>query len=302
MRLPDFEAWSIFATVVEHKSFTGAAVALGVSKATISKAVTRLESQVGTPLFHRTSRRLALTEGGSKLVDHARRILAEGEAAEEAARDDAAEPVGLVRLAAPMSFGLSHVAPAIADFLQTYPGISVEIHLSDARVDLIGDGFDIALRVGALPDSSLRARRLCPVRVMVVASPTYLAAHGIPTHPAQLGEHKCVRYSLSSKPEIWNFSNSTGEQVTVQVQGQLSVNNGDAMLPSLCAGLGVGQLPDFICLPHVESGRLVELLANWATPPSALHILTPPGRVRPKRVTALIEFLAESLSAGEIAR
>lgn len=293
MRLPDFEAWSIFATVVENKSFTGAAVALGLSKATVSKAVTRLETQVGAPLFHRTSRRMALTESGSKLLDHARRILAEGEAAEEAAREDASEPVGLVRLAAPMSFGLSHVAPAIADFLQGYPGISVDLHLSDTRVDLIGEGFDIALRVGALPDSSLRARRLCPVRIMVITSPNYLAKHGTPTHPAQLGEHSCVRYSLSAKPENWNFSSPSGEQVTVQIAGQLSVNNGDAMLPSLCAGLGIGQLPDFIVKSHIDSGRLVEILANWATPPSALHLLTPPGRIRPKRVMALIDFLAE---------
>ncbi len=296
MTLPDFEAWSIFACVVEHKSFTGAAAALGLSKATVSKAVTRLETQVGAPLFHRTSRRLALTESGSKLVEHARRILAEGEAAEEAAREDASEPVGLVRLATPMSFGLSHVAPAIADFLKAYPGISVDVHLSDSKVDLIGEGFDIALRVGVLPDSSLRARRLCPVRVMVIASPAYLAEHGTPTHPAQLGEHKCLRYSLSAKPENWKFSSSTGEQVTIQIAGQLSVNNGDAMLPSLCAGLGIGQLPDFICRPHIESGRLVEILENWTTPASALHLLTPPGRLRPRRVTALIEYLVERLS------
>lgn len=293
MRLPDFEAWSIFATVVKNKSFTGAATELGMSKATVSKAVTRLEMQVGAPLFHRTSRRLALTESGSKLVDHARRILAEGEAAQEAAREDASEPVGLVRLAAPMSFGLSHVAPAIADFLLAYPGISVDIHLSDAKVDLIGDNFDIALRVGALPDSSLRARRLCPVRMMVVTSPGYVARHGMPTHPAQLGEHSCIRYSLSAKPENWSFSSAQGENVMVQITGQLSVNNGDAMLPSLCAGLGIGQLPDFIVMPHIESGNLVEILSDWASPPSALHLLMPPGQIRSRRVTALIDFLAE---------
>ncbi|MGB5078522.1 MAG: LysR family transcriptional regulator [Sphingorhabdus sp.] len=295
MRLPDFEAWGIFACVVEQKSFTGAASMLGLSKATISKAVTRLESQLGAPLFHRTSRRLALTESGSKLLEHARRILAEGEAAEEAAREDAVEPVGLVRLAAPMSFGLSHVAPAIADFLSIYPGISVDLHLSDARVDLIGEGFDIALRVGALPDSSLRARRLCPVRLMVIASPAYLETHGTPSHPAQLAEHKCIRYSLSARPETWTFTNSSQQQVSVQVAGQLSVNNGDAMIATLCGGLGIGQLPDFLCMPHVESGRLVEILADWASPPSALHLLTPPGRIRPLRVTALIEFLVQRL-------
>jgi len=160
MRLPDFEAWSIFACVVEHKSFTAAAQALGLSKATVSKAVTRLEIQVGAPLFHRTSRRLALTESGAKLVEHAKAILAEGQAAEEAARDEASEPAGLVRLAVPMSFGLRHVGPVVAEFLCRYRDISVDMHLSDAKVDLIGEGFDIGLRIASLPDSSLRAGTL----------------------------------------------------------------------------------------------------------------------------------------------
>ena len=152
MKLPDFEAWSIFACVVEHKSFTSAAQALGLSKATISKAVTRLERQVGAPLFHRTSRRLSLTDSGHKLLEHAKAILSEAVVAE------ASEPVGLVRLAVPMSFGLKHVGPVIADFLCAYRGIGIDVHLSDAKVDLIAEGFDIGLRIASLPDSSLRAR------------------------------------------------------------------------------------------------------------------------------------------------
>ena len=205
MRLPDFEAWSIFACVVEHKSFTGAADALGLSKATVSKAVTRLETQVGAPLFHRTSRRLALTDSGTKLVEHAKSILAEGQAAEEAARDEASEPVGLVRLAVPMSFGLSNVGRVVADFLCAYRGVSIDMHLSDAKVDLIGEGFDIGLRIAALPDSSLRARKLRDVKTYIVAAPSYLDFKGAPRHPAELGEHECLRYSLLPTPELWRF-------------------------------------------------------------------------------------------------
>jgi DNA-binding transcriptional LysR family regulator len=246
MRLPDFEAWSIFACVVEQKSFTSAANALGLSKATISKAVTRLELQVGAPLFHRTSRRLSLTESGAKLVEHARAILAEGQAAEEAARDEASEPVGLVRLAAPMSFGLRHVGPVVAEFLCDYRGISIDMHLSDAKVDLIGEGFDIGLRIASLPDSSLRTRKLRDVKTHIVAAPSYLGRMGAPRHPAELGEHECLRYSLLTTPELWRFTNQKGEEAAVRPHGRLRANNSDVMLYSLRSGHGIAVVPDFI--------------------------------------------------------
>ncbi len=296
MRLPDFEAWSIFACVVEHKSFTGAAIALGISKATISKAITRLEVQIGAPLFHRTSRRLSLTESGAKLVEHAKQILAQGQAAEEAARDEATEPVGLVRLAAPMSYGLSHVAQVVAEFLCEYRGIGVDLHLSDARVDLIGEGFDIGLRIASLPDSSLRARKLRDVKTHIVAAPSYLERAGTPRHPVELGEHECLLYSLLTTPEHWRFSNGKGEEATVRPHGRLRVNNGDAMLQSLRSGHGIALLPDFIIDADLASGTVVPILTDWTTQAAALHLVTPPGTIRPKRVTALIEYLAERLA------
>ncbi len=295
MRLPDFEAWSIFACVVEHKSFTGAANALGLSKATISKAVTRLEIQVGAPLFHRTSRRLSLTESGAKLVEHARAILAEGQAAEEAARDEASEPIGLVRLAAPMSFGLSHVGPLIADFLCQYRGISIDMHLSDAKVDMIGEGFDIGLRIASLPDSSLRARKLRDVKTHIVAAPSYLDRMGIPRHPAELGKHECLLYSLLTTPELWRFTNAKGEEAAVRPHGRLRANNSDVMLYSLRLGHGIAVVPDFIIDADLESGAVVPILQEWRPQPVALHLVTPPGMIRPARVTALIDYLVERL-------
>ena len=295
MRLPDFEAWSIFACVVEHKSFTGAAAALGLSKATISKAVTRLEAQVGAPLFHRTSRRLALTESGAKLVENARAILAEGQAAEEAARDEAFEPIGLVRLAVPMSFGLSHVGPVVAEFLCEYRGISIDMHLSDAKVDLIGEGFDIGLRIASLPDSSLRARKLRDVQTYIVAAPSYVERMGTPRHPAELGEHECLRYSLIATPDLWRFSNDKGEEAAVRPHGRLSANNSDVMLNSLRAGHGIAVVPDFIIDADLASGAVVSILDDWRPQRVALHLVTPPGMIRPARVTALIEFLAARL-------
>lgn len=295
MRLPDFEAWSIFACVVEHKSFTGAASTLGLSKATISKAVTRLETQVGAPLFHRTSRRLSLTESGAKLVEHARAILAEGQAAEEAARDEASEPVGLVRLAVPMSFGLSHVGPVVAEFLCEYRGVSIDMHLSDAKVDLIGEGFDIGLRIASLPDSSLRSRKLRDIKTHIVAAPSYLERMGTPRHPAELGEHECLRYSLLTTPELWRFNNAKGEEAAVRPQGRLRANNSDVMLYSLRSGHGIAVVPDFIIDADLASGAVVPILQDWRPQPVALHLVTPPGMIRPARVTALIEYLVERL-------
>lgn len=295
MKLPDFEAWSIFACVVEQRSFTAAAQTLGLSKATISKAITRLENQIGTPLFHRTSRRVSLTESGTKLVPHARAILNEGQSAEEAARDEASEPVGLVRLAVPMSFGLKILGPVIADFLCAFGGISIDLHLSDAKVDLIGEGFDIGLRVGALPDSSLRARKLRDVRNFIVAAPGYLERRGMPRHAAELGEHDCLRYSLLTAPDIWRFTNPNGEEVSVRPNGRLRANNADAMLQSLRSGLGIAVAPDFIVEDDLANGSIVAILQDWQPRPLALHLVTPPGTVRPQRVTALIEYLVMRL-------
>lgn len=289
MRLPDLEAWAMFASVVEHRSFSGAADAIGVSKATVSKAITRLEAHLGQSLFHRNSRRLVLTESGKELAEHAAGILAGGIAAEEAANNAATAPTGLVRVTAPMTLGLLHLAPALAEFLADHPGIEVDLNLTDSRVDIVAEGIDIALRIADLPDSSLKARRLGPIRAHVVASPGYLAKHGRPTHPAQLGEHPCIGYSNIQGP--WRFFGPDGAEAAVRPSGPLRTNSGDSMLPALRAGLGIGILPDFIVDPDLASGALEAILTDWWGPPIALHLLTPPGGLRPARVEALIEFL-----------
>ncbi|TCP34850.1 LysR family transcriptional regulator [Sphingomonas sp. BK235] len=293
MRLPDLEAWAIFAAVAEHRSFSAAAQAIGLSKATVSKGVSRLEAQLQLSLFHRTSRRLALTEAGRPLADHAARIVAEAQAAEEAARDGAAAPTGRVRLAAPMSFGLKHVAPVVADFLAAHPGIEIELHLADSRVDIVAEGFDVALRIADLPDSSLRARRLCTITAHLVAAPAYLAAHGTPTHPSQLADHRLLSYTNISGP--WRFRARDGGEVSVKAQGPLAANSGDALVPTLEAGLGIARLPGFIVGAGIAAGRVVEIMPDWAPAPIGLHLLTPPSALRPARVEALIAFLSERL-------
>ena len=292
-RLPDLEAWAIFASVAEHRSFSGAAAAIGLSKATVSKAITRLEAHIGQSLFHRTSRRLTLSESGKHLAERAARILAEAQAAEEAALDAASLPAGMIRVAAPMSLGLLAVAPAITAFLAEYPGIEIDLHLSDARVDIVAEGFDIALRIATLADSSLRARKLADVPMRVVAAPGYIAAHGLPTHPSQLSEHRCLVYTNSNGP--WQFIGPDGTEVSIRPRGSFSTNSGDAMLPALRAGLGIAVLPEFLVSTDLAKGALTAILADWTLSGGALHLMTPPGGLRPARVEALITFLSHQL-------
>lgn len=294
-RLPDLEGLAIFARVVELRSFAAAAEDLKLSKATVSKAVTRLENNLGARLFNRSSRRLALTDAGKALAERAARLLHDAEQLEAEAMEGAAAPRGLVRLAAPMSFGLIELGPILPDFLAAYPQVSLDLHLSDATVDLIGEGFDMALRIAALPDSALIARRLCPVKRLLVAAPAYLDRGGRPTHPAHLADHACLGYANLPSPETWRFVNPAGEEASVRATGPLRANNADVMMPALLAGAGLAVAPDFIVREALADGRLEVAMPGWAMPPIALHLVMPPGGPRPKRVEALAEFLAARL-------
>ena len=298
MRLPDFEAWAVFAKVAETGSFSAAAVDLGLSKGTVSKAVGRLETRIGARLFHRSSRKLALTEAGLAAREGAARILVEGEAAEARASADAAEPRGLVRLAAPMSFGVMHVAPLLPEFLARHPNVAVDLHLSDATVDLVGLGFDIGLRIAALPDSALKARRLCEVRRSVVGAPSYLAERGRPAHPDELLDHACLGYAYLPSADRWRFTHPDGRAAVVAPGACLRANNAEALMPALRAGLGLALQPDFMIHADLAVGRLERVLTGWEAPPIALHLVMPPGEPRPARVTALIDFLARRLSSA----
>jgi DNA-binding transcriptional LysR family regulator len=295
-RLPDLEGLAIFARVADLGSFAKAAGDLKLSKPTVSKAISRLEARLNVPLLHRTSRQLRLTENGKAVLERARRILAEGAAAEAEASAQSENPTGIVRMTAPMSFGLAELAPLLPEFLEAYPEVRLDLHLGDAREDLIARGYDLAVRIAALEDSSLRARRISGVETPIVAAPAYLDRAGRPKHPIDLERHQGILYSNSPTPAVWRlFHESQGEWV-VNVPARLQTNNADVIMPALLAGVGLAIQPRFAVWRELESGSLEEVLPDWRPAPIGLYLVMPPSTLRPLAVTVLIDFLAERLA------
>ena len=296
-RLPDFEGLAMFAKVAEERSFAAAARTMGVSVATVSRAVTRLEERLGGRLFNRTSRRLALTDYGHTLAERASKIFADAEEAEDFAREASSRPRGLVKLAAPLSFGARWVAPLLPEFFRRYPDIAIDLHLTDAQTDLIGDGFDAALRIAVLENSSLVARLIAPVRRFVVASPTYLARYGRPQHPYDLVAHQCLTYTKRSKHDVWRFAHrNTGEECAITPTGPLRGTSAEALLPTVLEGLAITELPEFIAAQYFPDAQLEPILADWRLPEGGFYLVTPTARARPAKVSALADFLIAGLA------
>ncbi len=287
----------MFAKVAEERSFAAAAGTMSVSVATVSRAVARLEERLGGRLFNRTSRRLALTDYGRSLAERASKILADAVEAEDIAREASSRPRGLVKLAAPLSFGARWVAPMLPRFFRRYPDIAVDLHLSDAHTDLIADGFDAALRIAVLEDSSLVARLIAPVRRFLVASPAYIARHGRPERPHDLIAHQCLSYANRAKRDIWRFTHwKTGEQCPIAPTGPLRGTSAEALLPTVLEGLAITELPEFIATEYLGDGRLESVLTDWRLPEGGLYFVTPTARARPAKVSALADFVIAELT------
>lgn len=300
--LPDLEAWAIFAKVAETGSFARTAEELSLSQGTVSKAITRLEARVKSMLFHRTSRSMSLTDSGMIALDYANRILEEGTAVEAELTEQAANVRGPVRVTVPMSFGLSHVAPALPGFMTKFPEVALDIDFSDALVDLVQGRFDLAIRISNLSDSSLLARRLCTVRILLVGSPGYFRQYGKPKHPRDLAGHRALQYAYSPSGTNWRFTHPRQGEFTQVMQAPLRVNNAEALEPALHAGLGLALQPEFLAWQHIESGKLDVALEDWQIEPIALHLVTPPGRRRPARVQALIDYFCDHFTKKPWAR
>ena len=296
-RLPDFEAWAVFAKVAELGSFSRAADELGLSKPTVSKAVGRLETSLGFSLLNRTSRRLALTEAGRASLDRAARILAEGQAAEDEALAQSTVPRGRVRLSAPLSFGIAYLGAALSEFMAEYPEITLDLALSDRHVDLVAEGFDLAVRIASLEDSSLLARRLCTVRLLLVGSPAYFEAHGRPSHPGELVRHEAMIYTGGTARGLWRFTHPTFGETAVEPSVRLLTDNADMLGPALLAGQGLALQPEFLVWRELREGRLEVAMPDWAPPLLGLYLLTPPSALRPLRVQVLVDHLARSLAS-----
>ncbi|HPE70780.1 MAG TPA: LysR family transcriptional regulator [Candidatus Competibacter sp.] len=292
-KLPDLEAWAIFAKVAETGSFARAADELSLSQATVSKAITRLEARMKTMLFHRTSRRVSLTESGHASLDRATRILEEGEAVETEITEQSNSLRGLIRVSAPMSFGVARLAPILPDFMKAHPEVALDVQFNDKQVDLVAERFDLALRIANLDDSSLLARRLCRVRILLVGSPAYFEQHGRPRHPRDLANHKALQYAYSRSGTAWRFRHKWHGEFTQAMSTNLIANNAEALTPALLAGLGVALQPEFLAWQDLQSGALETVMDEWEVEPIALHIVTPPGRSRPVRVQAFIDYLVE---------
>ncbi len=297
MTLPDYEAWALFASVAEHGGFRAAAATSGVSVPTVSKAVSRLEKRLGIALFHRTSRRVTLSAAGEGLLAHARTIVASGLAAEEAARADAGDLAGPIRLTAPLSLGLTCLGEPLAEFLAAHRGVTIDCTLSDAQSDLVGEGIDLALRISDMADSSLLTQMIAPIPAALIASPAYLAREGTPLHPRDLSAHRVLGYGHGRRPAPIRLTGPDGAILSVDPTGPLFVNNGEVMLPLLYAGQGIAMLPTFICGDGLRDGRLVRVLPDWGPPQLSLSLVSPPSRLRPARVRALAEHLVNRLRA-----
>jgi DNA-binding transcriptional LysR family regulator len=298
MALHDMERSSVdlldvlaFVRVAETGAFARAAERMGMSKSILSRRVARLEQQLGAKLLTRSATGAQTTVIGDAYYARAANILADLEAAQEVVADAVTQIAGPIRLAGPLSFGTEHLAPALAEFAKLHPRVELDISFEDRTVDLVAGGFDLAVRLGSLEDSALIARKIAPMRRVVLASPSYFAERGRPQHPRDLNQHDLLIYANAGRAEQWRFRTDKGWE-QVRVRPRLRTDNGEMLLAAAVAGLGICILPSFIAAPAIQSGAVEVILRDFPMGEGGVHVVMPPGRATTARVRALVDFLA----------
>lgn len=289
--MTELEDLRSFVEVVESGGLNRAASRLGVSKSIVSRRITRLEADLGTRLLTRSTRGINPTEAGIDFKARCDRILAELEEARDAVAQQGRSARGRLRLSAPMALGVHHLGPVLTELARLHPALELDVSYTDRVVDLLGEGFDAAIRIGSLRDSSLVARRIAPVHAVVVASPEYLSRHGRPRTPQDLNAHECLIYTGGLVPE-WRFQ-SGKRRISIRPQGRLRSDSGEAILQWAIAGLGIGDAPSFMVSDAIECGALEPLLLDFARPEYSIHVVRPPGSHVPGKVRVLIDTLVE---------
>jgi DNA-binding transcriptional LysR family regulator len=299
MPVDRYQAMQVFAKVAESGSFSVAAGKLGLSATAASRHVADLEAHLHTRLLNRTTRRVSLTESGRAFYERSVQLLADLEEAEQEALRAAVVPRGTVRLTTSVNFGVRHLGPAIADFLAAHAEVRFDASLSDRIVDLVEEGFDLAIRIGAPGSDNVVARKLGETRLVPCASPAYLAAHGAPQTPEELAHHPCLTYEYLAPRNLWRFRDAAGAERLVRVSGRLHSNNGELLAEAAARGAGIVFEPAFIVGPEVRAGRLVPLLQDFEPPPTPIYALYPSRKHLSAKVRLFVDFLVERFSQAQ---
>jgi DNA-binding transcriptional LysR family regulator len=286
-----FDSLECFVAVVEAGQFSSAAERLGLGKSVVSRRVSELEEHLGARLLQRTTRRLALTEAGREFYPRALQLLEDMAEAEQSLSSGQRALSGRIRLAAPLSFGLMHLTPALNEFMREHPNVVLDLDLDDSQINLIQEGVDLALRIGRLGDSSMIALPLAQIKSLIVASPDYLERHGTPDTPEALANHQGLCYSNLPEPNKWRLSDDQGKQYIATLPLRLLANNGDLLVQAAVAGLGLCLSPSFIAFRAIQEGKLVPILRDYHTTSVTAYAIYPSRRFVPQRVRTLVEFL-----------
>ncbi len=292
-RLTEMEA---FATVVDQGGFTDAAKRMGISKSAVSKHVSSLETRLGARLLNRTTRRVSPTEIGLAYYDRARRVLNDAGEADSLVTSMQSAPSGLLRISVATDFGVNHLSPILGEFLGDFPDITVNMVLNNRFVELISEGFDMAVRMGELEDSSLRARKLTETTKRMIAAPSYFEEYGRPEKIDDLNEHKLLHYSNQSAGNVWKLTAPSGERRQVRTAGWLSVNDGQSLLNAAISGLGIAYLPSFLYADAMEKGLVVDAMPELPQETQGIYAVYPPGKFTQPKVRAFIDFLVHSFA------